>query len=42
VLNKTVGIKEYGQDRYGRILGVIFLAGKNVNTEMVKAGCAEV
>ena len=42
VLNKTVEIKEYGQDRYGRTLGVVFLAGKNVNLEMVKAGYAEV
>ena len=42
VLNKVVEIKEYGQDRYGRSLGVVFLAGKNVNLEMVKAGYAEV
>jgi endonuclease YncB( thermonuclease family) len=42
VLNKTVEIKEYGQDRYGRTLAVVFLAGKNVNLEMVKAGYAEV
>ena len=42
VLNKTVEIKEYGLDRYGRTLGVVFVAGKNVNLEMVKAGYAEV
>jgi len=42
VLNKTVEIKEYGQDRYGRTLAVVFLGGKNVNLEMVKAGYAEV
>ena len=42
VLNKTVEIKDYGQDRYGRTLGVVFLGGKNVNLEMVKAGYAEV
>jgi micrococcal nuclease len=42
VLNKTVEIKEYGLDRYGRTLGVVFLGGKNVNLEMVKAGYAEV
>lgn len=42
VLNKTVEIKEFGQDRYGRTLGVVFVAGKNVNLEMVKAGYAEV
>jgi len=42
VLNKTVEIKEYGQDIYGRTLAAVFLAGKNVNLEMVKAGYAEV
>jgi micrococcal nuclease len=42
VLNKTAEIKEYGQDRYGRTLGVVFVDGKNVNLEMIKAGYAEV
>jgi micrococcal nuclease len=42
VLNKVVEIKEFGQDRYGRTLGVVFLDGKNVNLEMIKAGYAEV
>ena len=42
VLNKTVEVKEYGHDRYGRTLGVVLLSGKNVNLEMVKAGYAEV
>jgi endonuclease YncB( thermonuclease family) len=42
VLNKTVEIKEFGQDRYGRTLGVVFLNGNNVNLEMVKAGYAKV
>ena len=42
VLNKTVDIKEYGHDRYGRILGVVSLGGKNINLEMVDAGFAEV
>ena len=35
-------MKSFGNDRYGRILGEIFLNGKNVNLEMVKAGLAEV
>ena len=41
-LNKTVEIKEYGHDRYGRVLAVVTLGGKNINLEMVKAGFAEV
>jgi endonuclease YncB( thermonuclease family) len=42
VLNKSVEVKSYGTDRYGRTLGVVFVSGKNVNLEMVKAGLAEV
>ena len=42
VLKKSITIKEYGTDRYGRILGVVFVNGKNANLEMVKAGLAEV
>ena len=42
VLNKTVTMREYGRDRYGRIFAVVFLNGTNINLEMVKAGLAEV
>ncbi len=42
VLNKVVDIKGYGFDRYGRILGEIYIDGKNVNLEMVKTGYAQV
>jgi len=42
VLNKTVDIKGYGLDRYERLLGVVFLNGKNINLEMIQAGLAEV
>jgi len=42
VLNKSVTMKSYGTGRYGRILGVVFVNGMNVNLEMVKVGLAEV
>ena len=42
VLNKSVDVKSYGTDRYGRTLGVVFVNGIDVNLEMVKAGLAEV
>jgi endonuclease YncB( thermonuclease family) len=41
VLNKTVDLKQYGHDRYEKVLGVVFLDGKSINLEMVKAGYAE-
>jgi endonuclease YncB( thermonuclease family) len=42
ILNRTVDIKGYGLDGYNRVLGVIFLNGKNINLEMVRQGLAEV
>ena len=42
VLNKVVEIKGYGLDRNDRVLGVIFLKGKNINIEMIRAGLVEV
>ena len=42
ILNKVVEIKGHGLDRYNRILGVIYLNGKNINLEMVEGGLAEV
>ena len=42
ILNQTVDIKGYGSDRYNRVLGVIYLNGKSINLEMVKAVLAEV
>ncbi len=41
VLYETVEIKRYGFDRYGRTWGVVYLDGKNINLEMIKAGLAE-
>jgi endonuclease YncB( thermonuclease family) len=42
VLNRSVDVKEYGVDRYGRILGIVALEGKDINLEMLKMGFAEV
>ena len=42
VLNKSVTVKSYGTDRYGRTLGVVYVGDLNVNLEMVKVGLAEV
>ena len=42
VLNKHVDIVSYGEDRYGRTLGVVYVDGKNINLKMVKAGLSEV
>jgi endonuclease YncB( thermonuclease family) len=39
--DKAVEIKEHGQYRYGKTLGVVLLIGKNVNLERFKAGYAE-
>ena len=41
-LNRSADIKSYGADRYGRILGEVFVDHNNVNLEMVKVGLAEV
>ena len=35
VLNKNVDIVPYGNDRYGRTLGIVYVDSKNVNLEMV-------
>jgi endonuclease YncB( thermonuclease family) len=42
VLGKDVLIKEYGVDRYDRVLGVVYAGSINVNLEMVRNGYAEV
>lgn len=41
-LNHPADVKSYGADRYGRVLGEVFVEGNNLNLEMVKAGLAEV
>jgi endonuclease YncB( thermonuclease family) len=42
VLNKDVEIKGYGLGPNNRIIGEIFVDGKNINLEMIRAGLAEV
>ncbi len=39
-LGKSVKIKHYGQDRYGRLLAYLFVDGENVNQMLVKSGLA--
>ena len=40
VSGKTLEIEEKNRDRYGRIVAVVYVDGKNVNEEMVKNGNA--
>ena len=40
ILNKTVDIKGYGLGPSNPVLGVIYLNGKNINLEMVRAELA--
>ncbi len=42
VLNQLVEIKGYGLDQNDHVLGIIFLEGKNINIEMIRAGLASV
>ena len=42
VLNKTIEIKGHGYIHFDLMLGTVFLDGKNINLEMVRAGLAEV
>jgi endonuclease YncB( thermonuclease family) len=38
VLNKTVTLQEYGHDRYGLTLAVVYVNGTNVNLEIKGTG----
>ncbi len=40
VRGKTVSCESRGLDKYGRTLGVCFVAGRDINAEMVRAGYA--
>lgn len=38
--NKTAKVTAYDIDRYGRVVGVVIVDGKNVNQSLIKAGLA--
>lgn len=40
VMGKEVGIEPFSQDRYERMIGIVFLGNLNVNLELVKRGHA--
>jgi endonuclease YncB( thermonuclease family) len=40
VAGKTVRIESKGNDRYGRMIGIVYVNGLNVNEEMLRAGLA--
>lgn len=40
--NGVITVKEYGQDRYGRVIAEVFVDGNNVNLSMVESGNAYV
>jgi endonuclease YncB( thermonuclease family) len=42
VLNKAIDFKNFGTDRYGRSLAVVYVGGFDVNLELLRAGLAEV
>jgi micrococcal nuclease len=41
-LGKQVSIESYETDRYGRVLGVVYVGSTNANLELVRNGYAEV
>lgn len=40
VFGKRVTVEYSKRDRYGRVLGTVYVDGKNVNEEMIRAGLA--
>jgi endonuclease YncB( thermonuclease family) len=40
IAGKTVRVKYRSKDRYGRILGTVYVGNRNVNEEMVRKGLA--
>jgi micrococcal nuclease len=42
ILDKTIFVKSFGQDKYYRELGVVFLDGENINSKIIENGFANV
>lgn len=40
VLNKKIEVEEKDRDRYGRLVAILYIDGKDVNLEMIKLGLA--
>lgn len=40
VFRQSVTVADAGRDRYGRVLGTVYVSGFNVNAEMVRQGMA--
>lgn len=40
VFRKTARVTEEGRDRYGRVIGTVFVGGVDVNAQMVREGMA--
>lgn len=40
--NRSIKIRHYGQDKYGRYLGYIFIQNKNINELLVREGLAHI
>ena len=42
ILNRTVTLAVYGEDRYHRLLAVVYYESRDINLAMIQAGLAEV
>ncbi len=42
ILNKIVSVRAYGTDMEDRVVAELYLDGRNINLEMIRAGFAEV
>lgn len=40
IFRQAVDVEDLGQDKYGRVIGVVYLGNMNANAEMVRAGMA--